>query len=74
MPVEKFNIPEVRKWSWGTTFEKAVKQLPGVTKALYEPGSRSLEVAYDDRLVERKAIEDRIAETLARFLNKGFVK
>jgi hypothetical protein len=31
-------------------------------------------VAYDDNLLERKAIEDKIAETMARFLNKGFVK
>ncbi len=74
MPVEKFQIAGVRKRSWATTFEKEVKQLPGVSKALYEPGTKSLEVAYDEKLVTRKAIEGRIAETLVRFLNTGYVK
>jgi hypothetical protein len=41
---------------------------------MHRQGARPLEVSHDDKLVTRKAFEDRISETLARFQNKGFVK
>jgi hypothetical protein len=71
MPVERFRIDEIRKWSWATTFEKEVGKLPGVRSARVEMAARLLEVDFDDRAVSRPAIEGRIAETLQRFRNAG---
>lgn len=74
MTKEEFTLAEIRKWAWATTFEKEVCKLSGVKHATADAARKVLVVEYDEKMVGSGAIRKRLDDTLARFLNKGFLR
>jgi cation transport ATPase len=73
MTKEEFAITEIRKWAWATTFEKEVCKVNGVKNAVVDKARKVLVVEYDEKIVARGEIQKTLTDTLARFLNKGFI-
>ena len=74
MKTDDIKLDEMRKWSWATTYEKECCKLDGVTTATANLENKVLRVEYDENMIDKTAIEKKLLEVQARFINKGFVK
>jgi len=67
MMKEELKVEALCCYSCATTVEKELLRLKGVKIALSDYKKKTMTVEYDDGLVNRRAIEARIAEVLGRF-------
>jgi copper chaperone CopZ len=67
MRKEELKVESLCCYSCATTVEKELLRLKGVKMALSDHKKKTMTVEYDENLVDRRAIEARIAEVLGRF-------
>jgi copper chaperone CopZ len=67
MRKEELHVPGLCCYSCATTVEKQLCRLKGVKSALSDYKKKTMTVEYDERFVDRKAIESLMDEVLHRF-------